>query len=69
MQNIAMSHFRILTDKLFSPRYLFATNVTSFGLLMGAGDIAVQQLVRLQLPEPQRRDVKHDWARTGQADY
>lgn len=51
-------------SKLFSTKYLLVTNVTSFGLLMGAADVTVQQLDRLQ----HRNDgklFKHDWHRTG----
>ncbi|KAI0209060.1 Mpv17-like protein 2 [Lamellibrachia satsuma] len=51
--------------RLFSRRYLFVTNTVSYGLLMTAGDAAVQGIERMVSRSKGGPQPVYDWRRTG----
>jgi len=57
-----ISRIRSVVLRLYSPKYLLATNTLTGGAMMFVGDIAVQRIEMIRFPE---NKSPHDWNRTG----
>ena len=62
---MAVSVVAKAVGRLFSSRYLFVTNTVSYGVLMTAGDAAVQGIERVVARSKGRPLADYDWRRTG----
>ena len=55
--------------RLFSPRYLPITNTVSYGVLMTAGDVAVQGIERRLARSRGERGSSYNWQRSGESEH
>ncbi|KAK2179291.1 hypothetical protein NP493_501g02002 [Ridgeia piscesae] len=62
---MAVSVVAKAVGRLFSSRYLFVTNTVSYGVLMTAGDAAVQGIERVLARSKGKPLADYDWRRTG----